>query len=51
MGFKDHWQIVVGYDSKYILIVDPNYKKIKRINRERFLKLWQTEYNQALEIT
>ena len=50
VGFKDHWQVVIGYDEKYILIVDPNFKKIKRINRKRFLKLWKTEYNQALEV-
>ena len=50
VGFQEHWQIVVGYDKKYILIADPNYNRIKRINKKRFLKLWKTEYNQTLEI-
>lgn len=50
VGFRDHWQIIIGYDEKYILIVDPNYDKIKRINKKRFLKLWKADYNQALEI-
>jgi len=51
VGFQEHWQIVIGYDKKYIFTIDPAHDRpIKRINKKRFLKLWKTEYNQALEI-
>lgn len=50
VGFQDHWQIVVGYDKKYILIVDSNYDRIKRINKKRFLKLLKTDDSNILEI-
>lgn len=50
VGFGGHWQIVIGYDRKYMFIADPNYNKYIRISKKRFLKLWKTEYNQILEI-
>ena len=50
VGFGEHWQIIIGYDGKYILIADPNYNRPIRMNKKRFLKLWKTEYNEILEI-
>lgn len=50
VGFKEHWQIVVGYDRKYMFIADSNYKSVKRMTKKRFLKLWKTELNEILEI-
>ena len=50
VGLGDHWEIVVGYDKKYIFIADPNYNKHIRMGKKRFLKLWKIEYNRTLEI-
>ena len=50
VGFGEHWQIVIGYEGKYMFIADPNYNRPIRMSKKRFLKLWKTEYNQILEI-
>ena len=50
VAFRDHWQIVVGYDTKHILITDPAVDRpIKKIRYQRFRCFWGEFNNWGME--
>ena len=50
VAFRDHWQIVVGYDPKHIYLIDPAIdRSTKRIRHQRFKYFWGEFNNWAME--
>ncbi|MFX0084306.1 MAG: cysteine peptidase family C39 domain-containing protein [Candidatus Hodarchaeota archaeon] len=50
VAFREHWQIVIGYDASHILIADPAVDRpFRKIRNKRFKYFWGEFNNWAME--